>query len=42
MEIIQRKGAWYTYDESKWNGLSSIELTDKQKMEIGKAIISGE
>lgn len=41
MEIIQRKGAWYTYDESKWNGLSSIELTDKQKRDIEKAVING-
>jgi recombination protein RecA len=42
MEIINRKGAWYTYQENKWNGLTSIELTDKQKEEIKKAIINGE
>ena len=42
MEIIQRKGAWYTYQENKWNGLTSIELTDKQKKELEKAILNGE
>lgn len=42
MELIQRKGAWYTYQENKWNGLTSIELTDKQKKEIEKAILNGE
>ena len=38
MDIIQRKGAWYTYGDSKWNGMSSIELTDKQLKEIEKSI----
>lgn len=38
MGIIQRKGAWYTYGDSKWNGMSSIELTDKQLKEIEKSI----
>ena len=38
MDIIQRKGAWYSYEESKWNGMSSIELTDKQIKEIIKRI----
>lgn len=33
-DIIQRKGAWYSYGESKWNGSSSIELTDAQRREI--------
>jgi recombination protein RecA len=41
MEIINRKGAWYTYQENKWNGLTSIELSEKQKEEIKKAIING-
>jgi recombination protein RecA len=40
MDIIQRKGAWYSYDESKWNGMGSIELTDKQSKEILKKINS--
>lgn len=39
MEIIQRKGAWYSYQDQKWNGLTAIELTDKQRAEIGKAIL---
>jgi len=38
MDIIQRKGAWYSYEESKWNGMGSIELTDKQIKEILKRI----
>jgi len=38
MDIIQRKGAWYSYEESKWNGMGSIELTDKQVKEITKLI----
>ena len=40
MDIIQRKGAWYSYQESKWNGMGSIELTDKQSKEILKRINS--
>jgi len=38
MDIIQRKGAWYTYKESKWNGLSSIDLSNKEVVELEKAI----
>ena len=38
MDIIQRKGAWYSYEESKWNGMGAIELTDKQTKEILKGI----
>lgn len=38
MDIIQRKGAWYSYEESKWNGMGAIELTDKQMKEILKRI----
>ena len=40
MDIIQRKGAWYSYEESKWNGMGSIELTAKQSKDILKRIIS--
>ena len=40
MDIIQRKGAWYSYEESKWNGMGSIELTAKQSKEILKRINS--
>lgn len=39
MEIIQRKGAWYTYADEKWNGMANIELTDDQREEIYKAIL---
>ena len=38
MDIIQRKGAWYSYEENKWNGMGAIELTDKQTKEILKGI----
>jgi recombination protein RecA len=38
MDIIQRKGAWYSYEESKWNGMGSIELTAKQSKDILKLI----
>jgi len=38
--IIQRKGAWYTYGESKWNGLASIDLSSHQKEAIEKVILS--
>lgn len=38
--VIQRKGAWYTYDESKWNGLTSIDLSSQQRKAIEKAILS--
>ena len=41
MNIIQRKGAWYTYQDSKWNGMTSIEISDKQREEIEKAIMHG-
>ncbi len=40
MDIIQRKGAWYSYEESKWNGMGSIELTTKQSKDILKRINS--
>ena len=38
MDIIQRKGAWYSYEQSKWTGMGTIELTDKQTKEILKGI----
>ena len=40
LNIIQRKGAWYTYDDSKWNGTSNIDLDDEQKSEIYTKIMS--
>ena len=39
MEIIQRKGAWYSYESEKWNGLTSINLSDKQRSAIQKEIL---
>ncbi len=42
MNVIERKGAWYTYEDSKWNGLGSIDLTDKQRKGIEKVILNGE
>lgn len=42
MNIIQRKGAWYTYQDSKWNGMTSIDISDKQRKEIEKVIMNGE
>jgi recombination protein RecA len=42
MNIIERKGAWYTYQDSKWNGLGSIELSDKERKAIEKVILNGE
>ena len=42
MNIIERKGAWYTYEDNKWNGLSSIDLSDKQRKLIEKSILIGD
>lgn len=38
--VIQRKGAWYTYEDSKWNGLTTIDLSSQQRKAIEKAILS--
>jgi recombination protein RecA len=37
--IIERRGAWYNYGDSKWNGLSAIDLTEDQQEEIYKLIM---
>lgn len=37
--IIERKGAWYSYGDSKWNGLGAIELSEDQKEEIYNSIM---
>ena len=42
MDIIQRKGAWYTYKNNKWNGMNAIELSDGDRVEIEKAILGQE
>lgn len=39
MGIIERRGAWFFYGEEKWNGISKIELSDKQITEISAKIL---
>jgi recombination protein RecA len=41
MDIIQRKGAWYAYNDKKWNGMNAIELSDDDREELSKLIIGG-
>ena len=41
MDIIQRRGAWFSFNEEKWNGVSKIELSDSQREQIIK-LINGE
>jgi recombination protein RecA len=38
LDIIQRRGAWYNLGDSKWNGMSNIELTEEQVQFIIKEI----
>jgi len=38
LDIIQRRGAWYNLGDSKWNGMSNIELTEEQAQFIIKQI----
>jgi len=42
MNIIERRGAWFFYKEEKWNGISKIELDEKQIADISARIISNE
>ena len=37
--IIQRRGAWYAYGDNKWNGMSSIDLSEVEKEQIKKIIM---
>lgn len=37
--IIERRGAWYNYGDSKWNGMNSIDLSEEQREEIYKQIM---
>lgn len=30
MDLIQRRGAWYSLGDSKWNGMTNIELSPEQ------------
>ena len=41
MGIIERRGAWFFYEEEKWNGMGKIELTEKQIEDIGAKILVG-
>ena len=41
MGIIERRGAWFFYEEEKWNGMGKIELTEKQLEDIGAKILVG-
>lgn len=38
MDIIQRRGAWFSFNEEKWNGIAKIELSDSQRKDIVKLI----
>jgi recombination protein RecA len=39
MNIIERRGAWFFYEEEKWNGMGKISLTDKQIEDINAKIL---
>ena len=39
MGIIERRGAWFFYQEEKWNGMAKIELTDEQIEDINAKIL---
>lgn len=39
MDIIKRRGAWYSFKEEKWNGLGAISLSEDDRLEIGKLIL---
>lgn len=39
MGIIERRGAWFFYEEEKWNGMGKIELTDEQIEAINAKIL---
>lgn len=38
--IIERKGAWYSYNNEKWNGMSAIELSVDDKLDIYQRLMS--
>jgi len=40
LNIIERRGAWYNYGDKKWNGLSSIELSDSDRNDIYNIILN--
>ena len=39
MDIIQRRGAWYSYGDQKWNGMTSIDLSDDDRLAISNQIL---
>jgi recombination protein RecA len=38
LDLIQRRGAWYSLGESKWNGMTNIELSEEQVEYLVKEI----
>jgi len=38
--IIQRRGAWYNYGESRWNGMSNIILSEQESQDILNAVLA--
>jgi recombination protein RecA len=42
MDIIQRRGAWYSYGSEKWNGMTAINLSDEDRDEIATLILGRE
>ena len=42
MDIIKRRGAWYSYGDSKWNGMTAIELSDQERSEVEQLILGKE
>jgi len=35
---IERRGAWFSFEDKKWNGMAAIELTDDDKDKLGVLI----
>lgn len=35
---IERRGAWFSFEDKKWNGMAAIELTDDDKNKLGVMI----
>jgi recombination protein RecA len=42
MDIIQRRGAWYSYGTEKWNGMTAINLSEEVRDEIATLILGRE
>lgn len=39
MDLIERRGAWYNLGDSRWNGMSNIELSDDQRKLLMEEIL---